>query len=301
MEVLSPGTHFLSLEHQHRLRKYVVYVPPTGKPRYPVVLAFHGAGGTARTMLHHSRWLHHADLNGFVVVAPQGTTPKLEEKPSFRLNPQLWNLGSPGLSSMIHYADDVGFVKAILDTLPKQLDIDPHRIYATGFSNGAGLTFRLAGELGERLAAISPVAGLPASQMRNPTRPIPTWCFYSSLDPLVPWKGGLVTSPWTGKLSDRPPVLELLQNWGTESGFRPDFQLLQKTDHFEEVQLGINQNAVFLYSFIHGLGHHWPGGKDVGVSLELLGPRIKTIDATEKIWAFFTNYSTATNTTPLFR
>lgn len=291
MELLSPGSHYLSLEHQGRERKYVVYIPAIGKPPYPVVLAFHGAGGSARTMLHHSRWSHHAELKGFVVVAPQGTPPKLDEKPSFRLNPQLWNLGSPGLSSMIHHADDVGFVQAILDTLPKQLDIDSRRIYSTGFSNGAGLTFRLAGELGNRLAAISPVAGLPTSQMEKPPRPIPTWCFYSSLDPLVPWNGGEVTSPWTGKTAERPPVLELIERWSLESGFPLEHQIIQKTDALEEVQLGkAPSGAEMIYTKINGLGHHWPGGKDVGVPVELLGPRIKAFDATEKIWAFFDRY-----------
>src|SRR5947208_3639683 len=121
MELASPGTHYLVLEHQGRQRRYVAHIPATGQPPYPVVLAFHGAGGTARIMLHHSRWAHHAELHGFVVVAPQGTSPKQDEKPSFRFNPQLWNLGSPALSAMTQQADDVGLVQAILDVLPKQI------------------------------------------------------------------------------------------------------------------------------------------------------------------------------------
>jgi len=292
MELLSAGTNYLALEHQGRQRKYVVHVPAQGKPPYPVVLAFHGAGATARTMLHHGRWSHHADLHGFVVVAPQGTPPNLAEKPSFRVNPQLWNLGSPGLSLMVHHADDVGFVMAILDVLPKLLNIDEQRIYATGFSNGAGLTFRLAGELGDRLAAISPVAGLPTSQMKKPARPIPTYCLYCSLDPLIPWQGGEVTSPWTNKSALRPPVLEIIEQWTSEAGFPSDRKIIQESEALEEVQLGRTLNgAEVLYTKVNGLGHHWPGGKDVGVPLEILGPRIKTIDATEHIWQFFQKYS----------
>lgn len=292
MELLSSGTHHLAVEHQSRQRKYVVHVPASGKPPYPLVLAFHGAGGTARTMLHHSRWSHHADLNGFIVIAPQGTPPNLQEKPSFRLNPPLWNLGSPGLSAMINHADDVGFVRAILDVLPQHIDFDPRRIYSTGFSNGAGLTFRLAGELIDRIAAIGPVAGLPTSQMAKPAKPIPTYCLYCSLDPLIPWKGGEVTSPWTDKSSIRPPVLEVLKPWIVESGFLPDHQIIQATDTFEEVLLGKTPASPEVrYTKVNGLGHHWPGGKDVGVPVEILGPRIKTIDATERIWNFFRQYS----------
>ena len=291
MELLPPGTHYLDLEHQSRRRRYMVHVPSTGQPPYPVVLGFHGAGGTARIMLHHSRWSHHAELQGFVVVAPQGTPPKPDEKPTFRFNPQLWNLGSPALATMTHQADDVGFVRAILDALPKQVNIDPRRTYATGFSNGAGLTFLLAAEMGDRLAAISPVAGLPSVQMGKPSRPIPTYCFYGSLDPLVPWNGGEVTSPWSDKSSIRPAVLETIQRWTHDSGFELSHQILQTNDALEEVQLGkAPTSAEMRYTLIHGLGHHWPGGKDVGVPVEILGPRIKTIDATERIWGFFQRY-----------
>src|SRR5437870_528134 len=115
MKHLEPGTHFQALEHQSRARRYVVHVPKTGQAPYPVVLAFHGAGGTARTMLHHSRWSLRSDLEGFLVIAPEGTPPKLQEKPSFRFNPQLWNLGSTSFSALIGNVDDVGFVSAILD------------------------------------------------------------------------------------------------------------------------------------------------------------------------------------------
>lgn len=285
---LTPGSHTLRLDHQGRARRYVVHIPKTGQPPYPVVLAFHGAGGTARIMLHHSRWSTHADHSGFVVVAPEGTPPNLNEKPSFRFNPQLWNLGGASISSLTGHADDVGFVSAILDALPLHCAIDVHRIYSTGFSNGAGLTFRLAIELGDRLAAIGPVAGLPSNQGKKPSRPIPMLYFIGSLDPLVPWHGGEVTSPWSGKSSVRPAVLQSLQVWAKDSGFAPDLSVLQKNDAIEEVMLGkAAGGSEARYAMLAGLGHHWPGGKDVGVPVEILGPRIKTIDATEKLWQFF--------------
>ena len=68
---------------------------------------------------------------------PEGTPPKLNEKPSFRFNPQLWNLGGASTASATGNSDDIGFVRAILDDLPKYLSFDPRRVYAAGFSNGA--------------------------------------------------------------------------------------------------------------------------------------------------------------------
>ena len=67
MSDLGPGTHFQYLDHGGRSRRFTVHVPATGTKPYPLVLAFHGAGGTARIMLHHSRWLSRAEATGCVV------------------------------------------------------------------------------------------------------------------------------------------------------------------------------------------------------------------------------------------
>src|SRR5262249_25520076 len=55
--------------------------------------------------------------------------------------------------------DDVGYVKAVLQELNSKYKIDPKRIYATGMSNGAMLTHRLAAEMSDVFAAAAPVAG----------------------------------------------------------------------------------------------------------------------------------------------
>ena len=55
--------------------------------------------------------------------------------------------------------DDVGFVRAMLDDVESGASIDAARIYATGFSNGANFTARLAVELSDRFAAAAWVGG----------------------------------------------------------------------------------------------------------------------------------------------
>ena len=56
-------------------------------------------------------------------------------------------------------ADDVGFVDAIMADLDSRLPIDRHRVYASGFSNGAGFTARLSVERSTRIAAAAYSAG----------------------------------------------------------------------------------------------------------------------------------------------
>lgn len=295
---LEPGLHKRIIQHQGRERRYHLYLPTTGQPPYPLVLAFHGAGATGKIMLLHSRWLYQAEKSGFVVIAPEGTPPNREEKPSFRLNPQLWNLDTTFTAAPTGYADDVGFVKAILEELPSLVDFAADQVYATGFSNGAGLTFRLAAEAGHLFAAISPVAALPYLKSGPPPRAIPAYYLIGSEDPLVPWEGGQIVSPWTGDTTSRPPVLKSLQQWAELSHFTPVLETLHHDDAYEDMKLGVADSSQFIYSRLFGLGHHWPGGRDVGVPEEVLGKRIKTFDATDRIWNFFEKYKLPGKTVP---
>jgi len=68
--------------------------------------------------------------------------------------------------------------------------IDRHRVYVTGMSNGAMMSYTLACELSDRITAIAPVAGdLPAVPCR-PARPISVLAINGTADPLVPYTGG---------------------------------------------------------------------------------------------------------------
>ncbi|MGH8839226.1 MAG: hypothetical protein ACRDVO_08190, partial [Jiangellaceae bacterium] len=65
--------------------------------------------------------------------------------------------------------DDVGFTGALIDEITMIWGTDPDRVYATGMSNGAEIVYRLAAEMGGRLAAIAP--GQWRSDGPGPDRP----------------------------------------------------------------------------------------------------------------------------------
>ncbi len=58
-------------------------------------------------------------------------------------NPQTWNEGSGRHASGKRNDPDVEFIAYIIDTLETHYGADPNRIYVTGFSNGASMTFRV--------------------------------------------------------------------------------------------------------------------------------------------------------------
>src|SRR5262245_51659219 len=90
------GTHPMSLHWGGLERRCLLHTPPGHESleAVPVVLMFHGAGGTARWTIEETGLTRIADHEGFLAVFPEGVPAKPDEPPSFRRNPQLWNDGS---------------------------------------------------------------------------------------------------------------------------------------------------------------------------------------------------------------
>src|SRR5262245_25377092 len=131
-------------------RSYRLHVPSglDAARAAPLVLVFHGGGGTPEQIERESRFSELADRAGFVVAYPEG-------------HRRSWNdgRGSDAVAAQRDGVDDVAFVRALIDAVSAQRRIDAKRIYATGISNGAMMSHRVGLALSPRIAAIAPVAG----------------------------------------------------------------------------------------------------------------------------------------------
>jgi polyhydroxybutyrate depolymerase len=183
-DALKPGDHTRSLSVGDLTRTYLVHVPKSydGKQPTPVLLVFHGGGSNAEQMVHFCGMNEKADKEGFLVVYPNGTG-RLEKLLTF-------NAGNCCGYAMEKKIDDVAFVRALLDDLEKVAKVDSKRIFATGMSNGAMITYRLASELSDRIAAVAPVAGPMGTDTCNSRRPVPVMHFHGTDDDFAPFKGG---------------------------------------------------------------------------------------------------------------
>ena len=257
-------------------RRYFLYLPSTwhrGHPA-PLVLVFHGGGGRASGIAPHTGFSALAEREGFVVAYPQGLNGR-------------WNDGRGYAATH----DDVGFVQALLDTLGRELAIDPRRIYATGISNGAMFAYRLACDLPGVFAAVAPVAGAMPADLApacSHTQPVSVLAFQGTADPLMPYAGG-------GGARRRVLSAERsIAFWATASGCtaapvttdEPD-QITDGTRVRRTVYGACREGrSVELYT-IEGGGHTWPGGPPVGGSV---GRVTREVDATPLIWAFFAQH-----------
>ena len=253
-------------------RTYLVHVPPRAPASggYPIVLLLHGAGGSGRRIAAHTGMDRIADREGFIAVYPDG----LERR---------WNDGRRGLSA----ADDVAFIRSLLDTLRRQYRVDSTRIFASGISNGAMLAHRLACDLPGVFAAIAPVAGaMPAAIAERCRQPkVSMIAIQGTADRLVPYAGGSV--------GERGPVLSAratAEHWARASGCGATPAAESLPDRIRDgtriqrfTWTGCDR-GIALYAVIGG-GHTWPGGP--GGTSRLIGSTTREIDGAEVIWGFF--------------
>ena len=179
------GLTMASLAHDGGMREYLIYVPASysADTPTPVILNFHGNGGTARAHLQEADMRPLADRDTVILVYPQGSVLDGESTH--------WNPLLPSENNKSD-ADDFGFVAALLDALAANYRIDPSRVYATGYSNGAGLTYGLACYLSDRITAIAPVSGSMYIEMQgncNPTHPTAVAIFNGTEDGDRPYDG----------------------------------------------------------------------------------------------------------------
>lgn len=267
----SPGDRTLHVGT--RARTYELFAP-SDTPGMPLVIALHGNGGTGRGMERLTRFDEIAAREQFVVAYPDAIGHH-------------WNDGRPGIDDGV---DDVAFIESLIDEVSATHAIDTHRVYVTGASNGAMMTYRIGCELSDRVAAIAPVIGnLPAALPCAPAAPVSVLAINGTQDPLVPYAGGFVARRRGEVLSAALSTLQFAtrakcagaQPTVEEPDVDPDDGSRTHATTFAcppplQIQL----------LSLEGAGHTWPGGPQY-LPARVIGGTSRDFDASERIWEFF--------------
>ncbi len=245
-------------------RHYLLHVPTGYAAGTPTALVFnfHGYDSNSQQQEALSGMSAKADQEGFIVVYPDGLNKG-------------WSDG-PGVDGL----HDLEFVRDLIGTLESKYSIDPKRIYATGMSNGGGMTNRVGCSMADLFAAIAPDAGAYNFwQDCNPTRPLPVMAFHGLQDQLAPYEGG-------GFDVMMPPVEDWAAAWAMRDGCARAPGITSPTGGVTvRTWSDCKGNAeVILYS-IADEGHSWPGSPTLPAAITS-----QAVNATDLMWDFFQSH-----------
>jgi len=265
-------------------REYILHLPKNyGSESLPLVMVFHGGGGTAEQIKDHVKFNKLADKENFIVVYPNAVDKN-------------WNDGRIG-DKLPMDRDDVKFISMMLDTLTANYKINIKRIFSTGISNGGFFSFYLALKLSNRILAIAPVtANLPENLKDSwkTDKPISVLLINGTKDPLVKFDGGPVgfKDDETGRgvsLSTSWTIKILTENNSCMPGVKVE-EIDDKEDDDckaeKETYYKCADGTKVILVTIKGGGHTWPGASQYLPKI-IVGTVCKDFSATEMIWEFF--------------
>lgn len=303
------------LDFQGRRRTYIVHVPP-GSDRsraLPLVIVLHGGVVNAYFTAYNTGMNATADREGFIVAYPNGTG-RLEDRIL------TWNVGFGFAYALRNNVDDVGFIRELINRTLGEYGADPRRVYATGISNGGIMSYRLASEASDLIAAVAPVAGASAGRRRGgsplvvfpqPARPVSVVAFHGMQDRLMPYGGGK-GSGFTNAVY--LPVQDSINLWVGYDGCSPtpDAWTSPSGNIVRHWYSGGREGSeVVLYTIKDG-GHSWPGGTQLADRMgagqgavqgrargeriqrrfaQHIGSTSQEISANDLMWEFFKRHS----------
>ena len=148
----------------------------------PLIVSLHGYSGDGPSHEALMRFSRLVDSEGFVYTYPTG------EPDIFGFNH--WNAtdyccGTPRAGNDVQYLTDV------LDAIEAMVSIDPRRVYFIGHSNGGFMSYRMACEMSDRIAAVASLAGAtwddPADC--NATSPVSVLQIHGTNDTVIRFDG----------------------------------------------------------------------------------------------------------------
>ena len=157
-------------------RTYFVYHPASAGPNAPLVIALHGGFGTGRQIEAHTHWDEKAQAGGFV---PDGV------KNGWNWGGCCGNGQALGERDTI---DDVKFLTSMVQEIEATDHVDPHRIFFTGISAGANMSWRMACQAKFPIGAIAVVAGTIDTPCDTPQK-LSVMSVNGTLDTQIPIAG----------------------------------------------------------------------------------------------------------------
>lgn len=297
-------------------RAYDIQLPSSHKCGQPIAVAFVFHGGGGNRAIAKTTTCPNGDTNsvncidqvalaaGMAVVFADGT----KVPGSDRLSPggiRTWNAGGGvnGYNCVSGNAcnngvDDMAYVRALVAAVGAQVTVDSKRVFATGFSNGAALSQRLACQASDLFAAVAPISGENQFALVNggctPQQRVAVLDIHGTADGCWPYNGGTGGCVDAGLYVSVPATLA---DWAarnqcgaaTETALAP----VAPADGTSVVRVSYATCATggeLQHLRIVGGGHYWPRGSTFSVTGNSGGVQSQQLDASRTVIDWFATH-----------
>lgn len=294
-------------------RPYDLVLPDDYDPEVPVplVVAVHGGGGNSQAAIRttcpdgnvdNEECLHNlANREGFAVAYPNGTPARLAG------GIRTWNAGGDGDAwrctsgrACEEGVDDIAYMSDLLDDIEARVNVNTDRVYFTGLSNGAAMSYAAACEISDRITAIVPVGGAMQWTTTNdcrPARPVPVMHIHGTDDPAWQYEGGPSEAVDNQGDAEHVSVERTLAEWEQINGCGSEVRH-EELEDTAPLDLSTTTriewqgcDADLVHIKIEGGGHTWPNGYQY-LSRSRIGP-VSRDWGNELIWEFMRQQSLA--------
>lgn len=168
-------------------RPYTLHEPPRAKDPAPLVVLLHGYGASGASQAAYLRIAPATDAQGMLLAIPDGTLNALQKR--------FWNATDACCAGRRTDVDDSAYLRAIVADVAAHHTVDPKRIYFVGHSNGGFMSYRMACDHADVVAAI---VSLEAATYADPAKCRPSQSvavleIHGTADELINYEGGAIT------------------------------------------------------------------------------------------------------------
>ncbi len=189
-------------------RPFEVHVPPgSGKAPAPLLILLHGFSVDGAIQEAYFELTPVADEHGMLYVHLDGTVNAVGAR--------FWNATDACCDPRDH-VDDTAYIEAVITDVKSRYHVDPDRVFLVGHSNGGFMSYRMACDHADEIAAIVSLAGATwaDSSRCRPSEPVAILEIHGTADRTIYYGGGTILR------SRYPSAEQTVAAWARYDGCR---------------------------------------------------------------------------------
>ena len=296
---------FTCMDHDNLTRCWQTHVPDNLDPNQsvPLIIDMHGYASDSTAHRKLSSFDEIADEVGAIVIYPDGVSG-LNMEWDIEEN-QAWNAGWCCAHSARDDVDDVSFIEKIVNISVGMHNVDPNRIYASGWSNGCAMAQRMAMEASQIFAAVGCMSFYLITEPVGHYSPIPVMEVHGFIDQVVLYSTTALSVPfneemWTNPESYDTGAIENAIEWGDYNGCSGPMETFETTtlysiQGFDNCEGGASVQLMTIFA-----AQHNPYSNDLDDGSLIGSAFVGTqglVESSHIVWDFISQFSKSTNVT----